>query len=227
MTSFVAVLPSIWPPYTHACVETMAPGLVEHLHVIDNAGLRNLGVAASWNVGARAMYAVEAEWLVIVSAGMRFGSPGGLDFIAALERATGGEWAIEAGACPTDPTYGFGWHLIAFPRRTFDRVGLFDENFWPAYFEDLDYGHRIRCASGWELGNDPMWPKVEVDATLASFAHGIHLAGIESDPTALIRYYSRKWGIAPGAPDSEVFYTSPFGDPKLGLDFWPAPDPRP
>lgn len=219
--TFVGVLPSVHPPYLDACIATIADPFLAHVVVLDNT-THNLGVAASWNVGVRAMYAQDAEWLVILSAAMRFGDAGGLDFLAHLEAQTGDEWAIEAGPCPTDPTYGFGWHCIAFPRRTFDRVGLFDENFWPAYYEDLDFGHRIRCASGWEVGQDPMWPKVDVDATLASVAHGHKLGGIAIDPHKLAAYYEAKWGTMPGSSD-RVFST-PFGDPQHGLDYWPAPE---
>jgi hypothetical protein len=225
--SFVAVLPSIWPEWTELCLASMSYELLSQTVVVDNAAPnRNLGVAASWNVGARILQQQEADWLVIISAAMRFGAPGGRDFLAELDAAPAEAWAIEAGPCPRWPGMGFGWHLIAFRASTFERVGLFDENFWPAYFEDLDFGHRIRCASGWAAGEEPMWPKVDVDADLAGFAHGIHLAGVEQDPSGLIRYYSRKWGVPPGAPASEVFYTNPFGDPKFPLSYWPEPDPR-
>lgn len=217
---YTAILPSIWPEWSKLCVDSMAPSMRGQLVIVDNTNV-NLGVAASWNLGVGHMRRNDAEWLIVVSAATRFGPPGGLDFVAHLEAASGDEWAIEAGECPRQPGIGFGWHLIAFPARTFARVGTFDENFWPAYFEDLDFGHRIRCAvPEWTPGPDPIWPKVDVDADLAGFAHGKVLAGVEVPVDPLVRYFSRKWGGLIG----ETMYDRPFGDPKNGLDYWPEPD---
>lgn len=216
---FVGVLPSIWAEWTDLCVASMDSTLWNETIVVDNVAPNpNRGVAASWNLGVDALYERDADWLVIISAATRFGSPGGLDFLAHLEDAVGTEWAIEAGECPRQRGIGFGWHLIAFPRLTFDRVGRFDENFWPAYWEDCDFGHRIRCATpAWQPGPDPLWPKVDVDADLEGFAHGVKLAGVESMPHRLAAYYARKWGGPPSAEE----YVRPFGDQKLGLDWWP------
>lgn len=222
--SLVAVLPSIWPEWTDACLASMtSPRLAAFTLLLDNT-VENAGVAASWNVGARAVLDSQADWLVIISAAVRFGAPGGADFVEALEEAPAEAWALEAGECPRQRGIGFGWHLIGFRRSTFERVGLFDENFWPAYWEDCDFGHRIRCATpSWQPGPAPLWPKVEIDADLAGFAHGVKLAGIESQPRRLAAYYSEKWG---GPPAHEEFCT-PFGDPALPLSWWPPQgDPR-
>lgn len=218
--TFVAVLPSIWPEWTSLCLASMDNDIRNHLLVIDNT-VTNRGVARSWNMGVERMRTENAEWLIVVSAAVRFGPPGGLDLVAELDRSGGGEWAIEAGECPRQRGIGFGWHLIAFRSSTFDRVGVFDENFWPAYWEDLDFGHRIRCATpSWQPGPDPIWPKVDVDADLAGFAHGKTLAGVEVPVEPLRSYFARKWGGLAG----DEWYDRPFGDPKLGLDYWPTPD---
>ena len=39
------------------------------------------------------------------------------------------------------------WHCIGFTRKTFDKVGMFDEQFYPGYYEDNDYGYRLKI--GW------------------------------------------------------------------------------
>lgn len=218
--NFVAILPSIWPEWTNLCLDSMSSRLAAFTIVVDNT-VENRGVPASWNIGARYTLETDAEWCVIISAAVRFGEPGGLDFLAALDHAEGGEWAIEAGECANDPTIGLGWHLIGFRRSTFERVGLFDENFFPGYFEDLDFGHRIRCATpSWQEGPDPLWPKVNVDADLAGFAHGKRLAGVDVPIDPLVRYFSRKWGGLVG----QTMYDRPFGDPKNDLGYWPEPD---
>lgn len=224
MTSFVAVLPSVLPGWTSQCLDSMSGELVSHTRVVNNAPPRpNLGVAASWNVGVRDAQALEVEWLVVISAAMRFGNPGGTDFLDALDAAPADAWAIEAGEQPRREGHGFGWHCIAFHLWAFDRVGLFDENYWPAYWEDCDWAYRVRLACGWEPGADPIWPKVPLDADLEAYGHGIRFAGIETDPHALQRYYSVKWG----GPPAHEEYDHPFGDPRHPLSWWPEPPPRP
>jgi hypothetical protein len=219
---FVAILPSIYEPWTDVCIASMGRPFRDNLEVWDNTG-HNRGVAVAWNHGVTIMRAREADWLVIVSAGMRFGLPGGTDFLVHLSEAGKGTWAAEAGLQPHRPGHGFGWHLIGIRSTTFDRVGVFDENFF-AYYEDNDFGHRVRCATPeWEPGPDPLWPKVDpVDATLAGYAHGIRLGGAVSDPNIGAGYYRRKWG---GPPSCEEYMT-PFGG-SHGLDWWPDPYRQP
>ena len=82
--SFVAVLPSIHPPYTWTCLQSMHPAFRAHTHVIDNTA-HNAGVPASWNAGIARMRHMEADWLVIVSASCRFSPLGGMDLIDQLD----------------------------------------------------------------------------------------------------------------------------------------------
>ena len=198
----------------------MSPRLLLRTKVYDNT-VRNRGVAVAWNYGALRMREEDADWLVVISAAMRFGAPGGDDFLDHVDRSDPDAWAVEAGECPRQPGHGFGWHLIAFPRRTFDRVGDFDENFF-AYYEDNDFGHRVRCAADWTPGVDPVWPKVDVDADLAGYAHGIRLGGVISDPNKAVAYYRSKWG---GPPSCEE-WTTPFGEDRP-LSFWRPPNRQP
>lgn len=220
--TFVAVLPSIFLPYTQTCVASMGRRFNRYLLVVDNT-VRNRGVSAAWNDGVRAMRDRDADWLVIVSAAVRFGKPGGDDFLAHLDDADPDAWAVEAGECPRWPGNGFGWHLIGFRSSTFDRVGTFDENFF-AYWEDCDFGHRIRTAHPqWRPGPDPLWPKVPVDADLASYAHGVKLADAQTHPERLRKQYISKWG---GPPAHEVWWR-PFNDETKDVRWWPRPpDPR-
>lgn len=201
---YVAVLPSIHPPWTERAI---ADSRLDPLIIVDNTR-HNRGVAASWNLGARMVLDdLDMQWLVIVSAACRFGKPGGLDFIDALY-ANRGAAAVEA-------AHGIGWHLIAFHRTTLEQAGLFDENFWPGYYEDMDYARRVQLACG--LGEPPWWPKVTVDVSIQGFAHGIDLAGVKPDPEKLLGYYRAKWGGPPG----EEILDRPFG--MYSHDWWPTP----
>jgi hypothetical protein len=200
----VTVLPSIYWPWTERCLEYSA---LDHLCIVDNEK-RNIGVAASWNVGIAAMRRQEADWLVILSAAIRFNREfAGRDLLDALD-AHADAFAVEAG-------HGMGWHLIAFHRRTFDLIGEFDENFWPAYFEDNDFGRRLYLALD---GQAPMWPKVPLEVSLQGFSHGVDLGGAQTNPDLMRRYYHAKWGGYPG----EERFDRPF-EADVPLWWWPQP----
>ena len=56
---------------------------------------------------------------------------------------------------------------IALSREAFDRIGGFDERFWPAYYEDVDLCLRLRAA-GWQVRYQPELSAVHVESvTLA------------------------------------------------------------
>lgn len=209
---WVGVLPIIYHPYGEVCVGSMAPEFRKRVLRIDNHRYTNLGVAGSWNRGVDYMEEEEADWLVIISAAVRFGPPGGMDFIDQIGRIEKFRFypAVEGGD-------GLGWHLIAFHRDVFERVGVFDENFYPAYCEDLDFSWRIQCGFGLTTVR-PVWPKVPVDASHVQNAHGIKLGGVKVDHVAMQAYLQRKWNWDQG---DEGRWRAPWN--SLGLKDWPEP----
>lgn len=207
--SYLIVLPSIWPPYTDACMRGLAPDLADHLLVVDNT-IDNLGVAGSWNVAARHVLDSNLDWLVVLSAATRFGPEGGADFIAALDRYRNSYWVVESSA-------PVGWHLLAWSRSVFEQVGLFDETFWPAYGEDADMSYRIHTAQREGIAGG--WANERVDAWIAMQGHGCRLAKVQIDYDRAWTYYLKKWGGLSG----HEMYDRPFNDPTLPLSYWPAP----
>jgi hypothetical protein len=209
--SYLVVVPSIYQPYTEDCLAS-ARFPESQVLVVDNTGT-NRGVGPSWNIGARRVVDEGLDWLVVCSAATRFGPAGGLDFVEAVHG--------QVGATAVEGDWGLGWHLIAFARRTFQLAGFFDENFWPAYYEDVDFSHRVhRAGLATNPGSGPWWPKVECDAYVKSFAHGMRYAKPAVDGSGLDAYLHRKWG-----PD--LAYEHPFNDPDLPVSWWPTPpDPR-
>lgn len=220
VVTFRACLPSIWPPYTKACLESMAPEFRDHVVVLDNTVV-NRGVAASWNVVAREVIEDQLDWFVILSAATRFGRSGGVDFVRLLD-GNSDAWVIESG-WPSRGNQWVGWHLLAWSRiHVLERIGLFDENAWPAYGEDADISWRVLTAMI-ETGEEDVWRKPNVDAWVQSIAHGAHLAGALTDFPSTWAYHQAKWG---GLSGHETF-SRPFDDPLLPLSFWPVPpDPR-
>jgi hypothetical protein len=196
--SHVAVIPSIYQPWTDRCLR----GCELNTFVVDNTET-NRGVAASWNLGIDEMERRGADWLIIVSAAIRFGPPGGLDFLAALDE--------HLDALAVEAAQGIGWHLIAINKRTFERIGRFDENFYPAYFEDIDFGRRM-----WIEFDQEQWPRTFADVSIAGTSHGVDLGGAVVNNGVLAKYYRWKWG---GDKGYET-HTKPFG--KKPIYYWPA-----
>jgi GT2 family glycosyltransferase len=117
---------------------------VKHLLIIDNSGKleyvpqpepvdkltvwnmpANFGVAASWNLGIKAFR--NDDVFFFASNDMRF-QPGGLKALGRAER----DAVTLSHQMPYFHTFAVGVDVVA-------RVGLFDESFFPAYCEDIDY----------------------------------------------------------------------------------------
>lgn len=209
---FVAVLPYIHQGWADACTSSMAPEFLASTLLVDNTEA-NIGIMASHNRGIDRMREVDAEWLIVVSAAMRFGSPGGMDFVEALA-AHDDHPVIEAAGV-------FGWHLIAFRRDLLDKVGRWDENFTPYGFDDLDMSLRIQRAVGVDGRYGQVWTKVHGDWSDAGMAHSVHLAGVRADVNAQIAYFMEKWGRHPGASDV-MAHMHPFGDQFNPIGYWPV-----
>lgn len=160
----------------------------------------NLGVAGSWNVGARRVLDEGHDYLLILSSVLLWGPTLHTTWREQMERFWG-ERVIECD--------GHSWHLIAFHRTVLEAVGLFDENFYPAYVEALDYSYRMR-QRGWEGGWRRAWVNV------LSQGHGLHIPLVACPWGPLDGYYRRKWG----GPKGKEQYRLPFGVPGAPLDLW-------
>ena len=92
----------------------------------------NLGVAGSWNLGIKC-FPHDDRWF-FASNDMTY-RPGDLEV---LSTATAGSLTLSQHV-PHLHTFAIGETVI-------DRVGLFDERFYPAYFEDNDFMRRVKLA---------------------------------------------------------------------------------
>jgi len=93
----------------------------------------NLGVAASWNLACRLAY--RDPWVMIASDDVTF-PPGALEEWAVL---SGGDKVVLSETWPHWCAFSLGMGIVS-------RVGLFDEGYYPAYFEDTDYERRLTRA---------------------------------------------------------------------------------
>lgn len=112
---------------------------------------------------------------------------------------------ISAGFSQAQFVAAHGFSLFGIQVALVDDIGAFDENFFPAYFEDNDYSYRMKLAqksfhvvSGGAVHTGSASLHCLSDAEQATF-------GVRFD-TVLRAYYRKKWGGPPG----EERFTSAF-----------------
>lgn len=205
MTTYTAVLPFAFRPYRNAFMRRCRLDVLE----IDNT-VTNRGIMCSHNLGIDEMRRTGSEWLIVMSAALRFDpSTGGLDFIEQLDRHEG-QHVVEASGV-------YGWHLIAFHRSTLDAIGRWDANFTPYGFDDIDMSLRYQLAFN---KGGRLWPKVPVKVRDAGMAHGLRRGKVKADAAPLIAYFQSKWGRHPGAWQ-QPNYEHPFNDASKPIQYWP------
>lgn len=154
---------------------------------VERAG-RNLGVAASWNrIMAHAFD--RGERAVVISNDDAVFGPDTLSSVI--------EALAEAPIVLAESMVLFG-----ITKACVETVGWFDERFWPAYHEDIDYMRRVELA-GLKEARVPKPPHHEESATI----RGLSRASVQfiHDGEARNRaYYEAKWGGPKGAETFSV-----------------------
>jgi len=162
----------------------------------------NMGCGPAWNH----VIQTSPGWWLLAGSDVKFG-PGSLDKIYERSKESDDISIICAD----------GYNIFAMSPLGVSKVGLFDENFYPAYFEDVDHFRRV-ALSGARAVNVPGFSYVHGEAPHWGSST------IHSDPEIRARngrvmenlsaYYIRKWG---GPPGKEVWKT-PYNRP-VTLDF--------
>lgn len=175
-------------------------GLFENIRIEKH---RNLGCGPSWN---HVMKNSEGPWL-FAGSDVKF-LPG---MLAMLDRKAE-EHPDASIVC------GNGYNVFLLTKTCIDKVGYFDENFYPAYFEDVDHFRRVALSGAKAVGVDefkcihgepPFWGS----STVKSDAEYDRKNGITFSNNQ--DYYIRKWG---GYPADEK-YRTPFNK-EVGLHWW-------
>lgn len=220
--SLLVVCPVLWDQPADRCMESIvAPHSAfgippERVLIVDNSrdafatryqghGFRyyrdpdghNLGVARAWNVGAREILASGATYLVLMSSVMLWGPELHCTFLWQLNEFWG------ANVIELD---GHSWHCIALHRNLFERIGLFDPAFWPAYEESIDWCRRLQL-----VGLQGGWPHVWTNAMSQGAAMHIKAGLVDSPAAPLLAHYAAKWGGPKGAETYEL----PWGDKPM------------
>lgn len=223
---YLVILPALLEDIATPCIESLSPEVKKHTLLIDNSTSgfahkfdiqsehhpENLGVSRSWNIGARRVVKEKLDYLIMLSATMVF-EEGMEDFLAQLKHP----WGVES---------RFGWHLVAMGRPTFERIGYFDENFYPAYYEDADFGHRLHLAgiqsAFWEE-EDKRFPIVEVNARRQGIALTLASGVLHIDFISIYQYFKQKWSYLAdfgNHEQREAMYKYPFNNPENPLSYW-------
>lgn len=195
---------------------------LDNICLIDNTSV-NLGFPASTNINMKKFIDLGYDWFIVCGTSIRFGKSGGLDFIEALEKSN--SLVVEAQVV-------YGWHLIAFHRTIIQNIGLWDENFVPYGYDDLDYGLRIQKAF-----NDPrieniklgdgleLWKKALIDVYDIGMGHSVKTGKVDFRPELneeTREYYKSKWGFYPGSGETITnTYPFPFNNKEYDLTYFP------
>ena len=89
----------------------------------------NLGVPGSWNLGIKSLPFAD-YWLIT-----NFDVEWGGDSLKMFQEMSRKDKLILSNGSPSWCAFSLGWEVV-------QKVGLFDESFVPAYFEDNDYQRR-------------------------------------------------------------------------------------
>lgn len=164
---------------------------------------RNLGCGPSWN---HVMKNSEGPWLFAGSDVKML--PG---MLASLDETL--EKNPDAGII-----CGNGYNAFLMTKTGVEKVGYFDENFYPAYFEDVDHFRRVGLSGvkavgveGFQIvhGEAPYWGS----STVKSNSEYDRKNAITFQNNQ--NYYVKKWG---GLPTQEKFQR-PFNK-DVGLQWW-------
>lgn len=185
------------------------PGRV---HVVSNGG--NKGVAASWNQGVQWGMDRGFTHIVIANNDIRCGPhmlegmynrflKGGVDLVSAVDvmrevlipdMVTDPLHAVNNKEESESPHPNFSCFMIT--PQTIEKVGWFDEEIYPAYFEDNDYHYRVKLAGGLGVANTKAvfvhyGSRTQNQATNGPITPGETFRKNE-------QYFIKKWGGPPG-----------------------------
>jgi GT2 family glycosyltransferase len=150
----------------------------------------NVGVAAAWNTMLADMKANGYEYALILN-----------DDIVLSENIKLIHEYLELK--PSFARILNDWSVFLISIETYSKVGLFDEKFFPAYFEDCDYQYRMFLNN---ISVDfPRFLIPEIYRTSCSIKENPNL---NKNYRINRQYYIQKWG---GEPNQELF-TKPFNN---------------
>jgi len=119
---------------------------------------------------------------------------------------------MDYGEPPTEAAWipGADFACFMLNRLCWEEVGKFDENFFPAYFEDNDY-HRRLLLRGFQARIVPQAPYYHYGSMTQNTNHGVNHHQFQINQG----YYQTKWGGGPGAE----IYANPYNIPDAPISY--------
>lgn len=190
------------------CAEFEATSTSDFSVTIDRQ-TENLGCARSWNRGLKHLFDAGHDWAIVMN-----------DDAVLTENAVAVlRQHIEAGALFVISSSHYS--CFAIHKKVIEKVGWFDENFWPAYHEDNDFAHRLLLGGIETVRAFNAVVEHEGSATVRS-AKALYAEYRARFEHKNVLYYRRKWG---GLPGDETF-ANPFNDGRNAISFWTEPPPK-
>jgi GT2 family glycosyltransferase len=148
---------------------------------------KNLGVSGSWNMLMDYADKVKATHVLILNDDIYLGKPE--EEIKTIIKLWNPEFLCTE----------LNWCSFILSVESFKKVGNFDENFFPAYFEDNDYFRRMQLANVPIIMNPMLNPIIYRNSMTIQKSPELN-SGFEKNR----QYYISKWG---GQPTQETFAT--------------------
>ena len=141
---------------------------------------KNIGVAGAWNYLIEKIFE-KSEYALILNDDIYFGKQ------EAHIRLLVEQQKFDFAVTPLD------WCAFVLPKTTWDKIGKFDENFYPAYCEDCDYHLRMK-KKGMNLFKTPfLIPKTyRASMTMEKNPELFYKSNYNS-----LQYFKKKWGKYP------------------------------
>ncbi len=210
-------VPVAWHIHYHGPHEHIAEQLLDFVGSQPAAVLfdhrENRGLARSWNDSLRLLPRGKHDLAFLINDDLSFITGGFADFFSFIKEKEEGHNAAAFYSLPGNEigdsalagtVHIQGMACCALNTKIVQTIGLFDETFTPAYFEDCDYFRRIR------LSNVPI---ILDSRILCSHERSSTLRGDDKLKAQSVEwwdrnkaYYLQKWG---GEPDKET-YDVPF-----------------
>lgn len=191
-----------------------------------------ISLAAAWNKMAKEAFADGCDYALICNDDILF-APDTIDAMVRehqrlnetenvvmvtpnniLAELNGDIWAILDYKIPEGVETSFSDHpnfsCFLIGPDYFEKIGTFDENFWPAWYEDND-SHRRAQLLGYREICTTAAPMIHIGGVSTSM-----MANPSSETSRL--YYMKKWGGIPW-PASEV-YDHPYNDETISPKEW-------
>jgi GT2 family glycosyltransferase len=206
-----AAIPTAWYIHHHGADAAFA-GRIEGLRAKRNFSIHmhreNRGLARSWNEGIHQAYADGCELVLLVNDDLHFVNNGFREFLHFAQENTDYGLAflhgLETGGSPLAGQVidqGFGCCVLS--KLALEHVGYLDQNFWPAYYEDVDYGRRCYLSNVKIITSPKVLVEHERSKTTRDnpdiLAKSAEVMRLNED------YYTRKWG-----PPYKETFTVPF-----------------